>query len=151
MTTGIRVKDSKDITITDGSISGLDKGIEVINSSVELKNTKIRKCKVAIELTESHGIIDHTIFNDNDIDIIVKKADITLIDTYTEKLVIFAQNNRRIFNPMIVKRYANKIKRTKDLAEKRKQFKKLLKYAKTLKYVWTVYCILKEIAQFLGL
>jgi hypothetical protein len=150
LSTGIKVQNSKNIYIRGGSIAGFNKGIEAINSDVIINNTTFQRCNVAIDLTNSEALINNPIFVDNIIDITVNKSDAKLINTLTNKiLAITPQTDIRI-NPYVIEQMGLKVINTRDVAEKKKRFRELLKYLKYYTHIWAIYSILKEIARLAG-
>jgi hypothetical protein len=150
MPTGIKIEKSKDIRIIGGRISGFDKGIEVTESDVIIAGTTFRKCNVAIDMHNSDVLLKSPIFKDNIIDLIVNKSKATLIDTLTRKIIAVTPKNDIRINPFAIESMAIRVINTRDIKEKKRRYRELLKYLKGYSHVWVIYSILKEIARLAG-
>ena len=150
MSKGIKIENSKNIRILGGKISGFDKGIEVINSDVMIADTTFRKCNVAIDMLNSDVLLSKPIFEDNIIDLVVNKSNARLINTLTRKIIAVTPKNDLRINPYTIEQMAIKVINTRDITEKRKSYRKLLKYLKAYSHIWTIYSVLKEIVRLAG-
>jgi hypothetical protein len=150
MSTGIEIKSSKDIRILGGTISGFDKGIEVVNSDVIIAGTTFRKCNVAIDMLNSDVLLSKPIFKDNVIDLIVNKSNARLIDALTKKIIAITPKNDIRINPFAIEQMAVQVINTKDIKEKKSRYRQLLGYLKAYSHIWSIYSILKEIARLAG-
>ncbi len=147
---GIKIKNSRDVQILSGTISGFDKGIEVIDSDVIISGVRFRKCNVAIDMQNSDVLLNKPIFEDNVIDLIVNKSNATLINTLTKKVIAVTPKNDIRINPTAIEAMAIQVINTRGIREKKRRYHQLLKYLKAYTHVWAIYSILREIARLAG-
>jgi hypothetical protein len=106
MASGIRLHNVKDGIVRNCYVSGLTKGLEVINSDVLLSNNSFQRCKIAVELVNSGAVIHNNYFMDNAIDIVVNRSKAKLIDTLARRILAVLPNGGMQINPYVIRSMA---------------------------------------------
>ncbi|AKG91064.1 hypothetical protein GAH_01649 [Geoglobus ahangari] len=143
MTTAICLERSRGVVLDNVSIVGFEKGIYAKDSEFLVRNCYISENKIGIESVNSFGSIHNSEFRKNDIDLIVNRSSIHVVDTIAEKVMEITRNGSRI-EDIEAHWIAFRIINATDPQEKRRLFRKLIEYSQYIGLIWTIYQILKE-------
>ena len=131
-------------------ISGFDKGIEAVDSDFLMTGSRIQRCDIGMDLTNSTAIIHRSQLTDNVIDAVVNRSKAYMIDTIALRVLELLPKGDYRINPYALQNLALNIINTKDVREKRRRLRYLLKTLKKYSYIWTIYSIIKEIIRLAG-
>ena len=146
----IRLRNAKNVVLRNNYISGFDIGIDAVNSDINMSRNRIQNCDIGLRLTNSQAEFHNDYFSDNDIDIAVNNSRTELIDTIARRILANTPKNDYRINPYYIQNLARKTINAKNIQEKKRNYKTLLKYMKGFTYIWTIYNIVKEALRLAG-
>lgn len=154
---GIKSKNAK-ITLDNVTIRGFDKAVSLENSKLNLLNSNINHNRIGLESINSQSLIYNSTFHDNAIDIVADNSSIQSINSVVKDVII--NNMDQMIktgsdvrtNPFQIKAQASNVLKTRNPAQKRKKFKKLLKQIQVYAgYATQFYSLLKIVLAILGI
>jgi hypothetical protein len=133
-------------------------GVSIKESEVDLDNVTLTDNRIGLQSIDSDVMITNSDIHDNEIDVLIHKTCLKLIDFIMEKLAFDGRQmllqkspNSLYIDTTLVKDLSKEVLRTRNPKVKRKKAREILKYFwKHAKDSYTAYAILKEIIKLWG-
>lgn len=150
MATAIKLRNAKGVVLRHVTISGFNKAIEAVNSDVFIGDSNVRRNVVGVDLANSEAVIHNSQLVDNAIDLVVNGSRVQLIDTIAHRILQLLPKGDYRINPYQIERIAYAVINTRDIQEKKRNLRQLLRYLKNYTHVWEIYEILREVLRLVG-